>query len=240
MATINDFVKRAEKSGFVLTRFLDTTESSNLRKIKHPSLNVYFFGGLDETERVRAIILNKEEDAPTKVEYEIDIIKITPRTINRPITHRHVLGTILALGLKRDGIGDIIINDQGIFVMVDQKLSTFIKNNLTTINNVLVDAVICELDEVMIEEKKEERLINVQSLRLDATLAHALNISRTKACEMIEKGLVQVNHLECLNLSYNLKDNDLISVRHFGRIEIVNIVNTTKKNRLVVKIIIKH
>ena len=57
---------------------------------------------------------------------------------------------------------------------------------------------------------------------------------------MIEKGLVQVNHLECLNLSYNLKDNDLISVRHFGRIEIVNIVNTTKKNRLVVKIIIKH
>ena len=44
MATINDFVKRAEKSGFVLTRFLDTTESSNLRKIKHPSLNVYFFG----------------------------------------------------------------------------------------------------------------------------------------------------------------------------------------------------
>lgn len=78
------------------------------------------------------------------------------------------------------------------------------------------------------------------SLRLDAVLARTLNLSRNRAVEMITQHLVQINHIECLNNSYILKMGDTMSIRHYGRIQVIEIVNTTKKDRLVVKVDIKH
>ena len=54
--------------------------------------------------------------------------------------------------------------------------------------------------------------------------------------EFINSGLVNVNHLECLNNSKLLKENDVISVRHKGRIYVNEIIRKTKSDRLAIKI----
>ena len=116
MATINDYIKKAKIQGFSLTKFLDSNESSELRKIKDPSIKVFYNGGYDDAERVRAIILDRTEQDPLDYEFELGIIKVIPKSDLREITHRHVLGTLMSFGIKRETIGDIVVNSKDIYI----------------------------------------------------------------------------------------------------------------------------
>jgi RNA-binding protein YlmH len=73
-------------------------------------------------------------------------------------------------------------------------------------------------------------------MRLDVIIATAYNMSRNEANEFINSGLVNVNHIECLNNSKLIKENDVISVRHKGRIYVNEIIRKTKSDRLAIKI----
>lgn len=240
MATINDYIKKAKIQGFSLTKFLDSNESSELRKIKDPSIKVFYNGGYDDAERVRAIILDRTEQDPLDYEFELGIIKVIPKSDMREITHRHVLGTLMSFGIKRETIGDIVVNSKDIYIFTISEVIPIILDNLKDINRIGVIVEKCSSSDFICEVKTEIRNINVASLRLDAIISKVLNKSRNDTNDIINKGLVQINHIECLNNSYQLKNNDLISVRHFGRIEVKEIVNITKKDRLVLEVIIKH
>ena len=84
------------------------------------------------------------------------------------------------------------------------------------------------------------KTINVASLRLDAVISRALNISRNESCELIESGLVSINHKIIKSITYKCSEFEIISIRKFGRITILENVKTTKKDRLVLKIGVKH
>lgn len=239
MSDVNSYLKQALKTSFVLTKFLDTAELSELKKNKNKLIQSYYYGGYENAERVRAILI-VDEELPSNSEFEIACLKIDATGASKEITHRHVLGTVLSLGIKREMIGDIVFDENSIYLFVVKEMSNFISTNLIKINNVYVNVKEISNDEIEIKETEEIKVINVASIRLDAVIAHTLNVSRSKAVEMIMKGLIQINHLETDNISYNLKNDDLISVRHFGRIRIVQIEGVTKKNRLRVKICVKH
>ncbi len=239
MATISDYIKKAKATTFCLTKFLDTTESSDLRKIKDPSLKMFYYGGYESAERIRSIIINKQEPDANLEEFEIDIIKLTLKSDIKEINHRHVLGTLMSFGIKREVLGDIIIDGLNIYIFVIKEITQFILDNLKEINHISVDKEIIEINQLQINEKYETKNINVPSLRLDAVISKVLNKSRNDAVAIIEKGLIQINHIECENTSYFLKPNDLISIRHFGRVEIKEVINITKKDRLVIRVNIK-
>ncbi len=239
MATISDYIKKAKATTFCLTKFLDTTESSDLRKIKDPSLKMFYYGGYESAERIRSIIINKQEPDANLEEFEIDIIKLTLKSDIKEINHRHVLGTLMSFGIKREVLGDIIIDGLNIYIFVIKEITQFILDNLKEINHISVDKEIIEINQLKINEKYETKNINVPSLRLDAVISKVLNKSRNDAVAIIEKGLTQINHIECENTSYFLKPNDLISIRHFGRVKIKEVINITKKDRLVIRVNIK-
>ena len=243
MTKASDLLKEALKNGFALSKFLDSAELTEIKKIKNNEVTTYYYGGYEDAERVRAIIVDKKSESPTFDEFAIVALKIVLDTPNLIINHRHVLGTLMSLGIKRETIGDIIIssdNKNEIIIFISQEMENFIKSNLIKINNNFVTISKIELNEIVINNTEEIKLINVASLRLDAVIARTLNLSRNKAVEMIEKNLVQINHLETDNTSYILKENDLISIRHFGRIKMLEVVHTTKKDRLIIKISVKH
>lgn len=240
MENVNNYIKRVLKQDYVLTKFLDDTSSSELRKIKTHEFKVFFYGGYNEAERTRAILVSSDYINPSFDEFEIRVLEITLSSNIRPVSHRHVLGTLMAQGIKRETLGDIIINDNKVYVFVVSEMVNFIINNIFEINQIGVSIKEIEISDLVIKDNSEEKLINIASMRLDALVARVQNFSRNDACEVIKKGLVQVNHIECLNSSYSIKINDLISIRHFGRVQIKEIVTTTKKDRLVVKVNIKH
>lgn len=244
MINYNDYLKKLEKQDLVLTKFLDTNESSQLHQIKNSNIEIYFYGGYEDAERTRAILIKKGTDAPISEEFEIGVLKITPCSTIRPITHRHVLGTIMSLGVKRDIIGDIIVSDTEnnniVYVFVNKLIEEYIKNNLMSINNTTVEVSTINLNDFVNNVSHNEQLINVASLRLDGVISHVMRISRNKAEQLIKTGNVQINHIDCLNIDKQLKMDDIISIKHFGRITLLDIVNKTKKQRLIIKIDIKH
>ena len=51
----------------------------------------------------------------------------------------------------------------------------------------------------------KELNIMVSSMRLDTILAHGLNLSRSKAMDLIQSGKVKVNHSEVLDNDYTCR-----------------------------------
>ena len=62
------------------------------------------------------------------------------------------------------------------------------------------------------------------------------NISRNEAQDMIINGLAYINHVLCQNVSNNVKLNDIISVRHKGKIILAEIGGKSKSGRIAVTI----
>lgn len=235
-----DYERRALKGEAVLTKFLDDDDLKKVKGLASHEIKVYFNGGYEDSERMRALIMLTSYEAPEADEFAITCLEIMPLSKYRPITHRHVLGTLMSLGLKRQVLGDIIINNDLINVFVINEVVNFIQTNLLEINQVSVRITSKDSFDKLTSSDGEEIMINIPSVRLDAIIAKVLHLARGKASEVIEKGLVQINHHECLNNSYQVKINDIISVRHFGRIELLEIVRTTKKDRLQVRVSLKH
>lgn len=156
MIYCNDLIKRAIKQNFILTKFLDTAEASEFRKIKSKEVNLFFNGGYEEAERVRVMIVTKDQNSPNLEEFEISALEILPEAMNRPITHRHVLGTLMSLGIKRETIGDILIEDNKMICFVVKEMVNFIMTNVYEINQIPVKIKESNLNQIQIQEKKRK------------------------------------------------------------------------------------
>lgn len=232
-----DYIDRALSGELVLTKFLDFDEQKELNYSKQSGINICLEGGYEIAERKRAII--SMYDDIIFEDYKIKIYEILFESDIKTITHRHILGTIMSLGINRNSFGDILITDNNYYLFVSEEISKYIEQNFTMVNHIpLKLKEIFDVHDIILPKPVEE-IINVSSMRLDAIISRTLNKSRNDSSEIITKGLVLINHKECLNISYNVKINDIISIRHFGRIEILEVVKTTKKDRLVLKIGVK-
>ena len=233
---LGDFKKIVLRGDIVLTDFLDFEEQKEIFAVKSSDIDLYLDGGYDGAERKRALIGYLDK---SKINYDIVILQSSYDPKFGEISHRNVLGTIMAFGLKRSSFGDIIVEDNLITIFASLEISDYLINNLTMISRQRMDFK--KIKEYKQKEIKEEiRTINVASMRLDAVVAKAINKSREDACELIKSGLVLINHKECLNITHIVKVNDLLSIRKFGRVEIVENLGLSKKNRIILEISVKH
>lgn len=234
---IGDFKKNLDLGKNILTKFLDFEEQKQIYVINNHQTKVILYGGYEIAERKRAII-TYDNDVNLD-EFKIAIIQSKYNSRFAKITHRHVLGTIMSLGIERNTFGDIIVDDELITIFVTEEIKEYLIKNLTSILNYGV-----KFEEVKVINLKSDqeviKTINVASMRLDAVVSKAINCSRTEAVELINKGLVLINHQECLSITHNVKVDDLLSIRKFGRIKVCEIVGYSKKDRIVLKISVKH
>ena len=93
---ISDYVSKALYEDKALTKFLDFEEQKEIFAAKVNGLNVYLFGGNSDCERKRAIISYNE---PKEEDFKIAILESKIDQKFKQITHRHVLGTIMSLGI---------------------------------------------------------------------------------------------------------------------------------------------
>lgn len=195
-----------------------------------------FFGGYDEAERVMFISLPDYADESEAKEL-VGVLKITARDLSG-LSHRDVLGSLLGLGIKREKLGDIIFCDDEIFVFCTADMAEYINENLTKISNKGIKTELKDSAEGLVfKQKTEEIRATVQSLRLDAVLAAALRVSRSKALAYIEGEKVNLNWQTAKSGSAAVKEGDMLSVRGFGRFKLFEAGGTTKKGRIAVTIL---
>jgi len=231
VSRVQDKIKRVNSKNIPeAIGFLTPSERGEIEKINLPR---HFFYGRDY-ERTFLFLIPDYLDEDT-FPIEDYICAISAKVPFGAPTHRDFLGAILGLGIERDCVGDIIVGEESFF-LVTRKIAPFILQNLDKVGRLGVKLKEVPLDAV--PDKNEpytEIEASVASMRLDALIAAAFNVSRSTAVQGIEAGLVSVNFLLCENAACILNEGDLISYRGKGRAKIAALGNLSKKGRQFVK-----
>ncbi|AVX20981.1 RNA-binding protein YlmH, contains S4-like domain [Carboxydocella sporoproducens DSM 16521] len=150
--------------------------------------------------------------------------------------HRDILGSLLASGIKRELVGDILCTETGIWVAVAQEIVSAIQSQWTRVGPVPIE-LLPEAEPPLIQRPQgEERLVSLASPRMDALLAQSVGVGRQQAVQWIESGLVRLNWRECLKPDAEIRPGDWLSVQGFGRVLVKEQKGSSKKGRLLFKV----
>ncbi len=210
--------------------FLSAEESALVSKrLKNQNIKFSLFGGFCEAQRVMLCCLPDWCDEPT---YPITAVTVTFKPCFE-LTHRDFLGSVLGLGLKREAVGDILIEQGRAVLFLSQDIAKYVLDNLNKVGRCgvkLTEGFVAPLPNPAV---MCENIVTVASLRLDCVVSAFLNCSRNTAAEFIENGLVSVNSVVTQKSTKNVQNRDIVSVRHKGKFSIVSSDDFTKKGRIV-------
>ena len=225
-------------SQYFFTGFLSSTDISLLHETaREQKLNFMLWGGYENAERKMARFGDKELIG-YELDFPISIVCIEPilKKFSDEFTHRDFLGSIMNLGIKRETIGDILVMDRFAYVFVDEKIADYIVENLKKVRHTHMKVTRIEALPVEFEAKRNVCKILVSSLRLDVVIAGKYNISRNQALELFRSKKVFLNERLCENNSYIVKQDDIISVRGYGKMVFKEISGETKKGRVYIQV----
>ena len=152
------------------------------------------------------------------------------------IRHQDILGSLFALNIDSSYFGDIVLYNDYYYVFVSEDLALYIKDNLKMIGNKKVSLEEVDLSVLdNYERNYEEKEMIVSSLRIDNVVSGIINTSRKVALDKIKNKEVVVNYDVMNKNSYILKENDIFSIRRYGKYKFVGIVKSTKKNNFIVR-----
>lgn len=152
------------------------------------------------------------------------------------IRHQDILGSLFALNIDSSYFGDIVLYNDYYYVFVSEDLALYIKDNLKMVGNKKVSLEEVDLNVLdNYERNYEEKEIIVSSLRIDNIISGIINTSRKVALDKIKNKEVIVNYDVMNKNSYILKENDIFSIRRYGKYKFVGIVKSTKKNNFIVR-----
>ena len=230
MNTKNDFLKKLKnlKERYykpILFKFLNPQEREWVRSI-FKDFVVYESDDFSEYRRVFV------SDTDTNPDFEICRLKTLCK--DETITHRDVLGSIMALGVSREVIGDIhLVNDE-IHIEVVKQMCLYIKE-LRQIKRNDVHFEQSQDKPVLPDLATETISISLDSLRIDAIIAKAFLINREDVKTLVNQDKVKNNFVLVQKHTTICKPCDIISVRGFGRVVILEILGTSKKQKTRVK-----
>lgn len=235
---ILSLINKVNDGRVVLLNFLDETEASILENICNKNhIPYYLNGGINDSDRSRYILSNYEVN---EEDFKIVVFKVNYNSRYYNIEHKHVLGTLMSLGIKREVIGDIVINDKKeIYFACTEEISKFLLEELEFINKAKINLERIDY-KISNEIRYEEKEILTSSYRLDGIISGVYNISRNKSLELIKEGLVYVNHINNMNVSHLVNINDEINVRHYGKFKVDKFINTTRSGRYKIKVLIRR
>lgn len=226
MAADPELLKRAEdlrsrcerRSVLTHSLFLTPAEQYAVRTAysRRADARLVLSGGVPGTDRCVAFFLPEwypdEDPAPECIR----AVKVTAG-FGSP-GHRDYLGAVLAVGLRREWIGDIIIDGSTAYILCMDSVEDSILLDLDHVGRFGVKRESVPLSEVPVPViKKKEITFTVQSPRLDTVTGAMFGISRTAAAKFISEGLVSLNYSECTDTDAQVRPGDTISVRGKGK-----------------------
>lgn len=237
---IMDMCQQVEDTySYRLTHFLYPRQDDIVSKIAHYyQLQTLSSRDFLPTEHSRVII------APSYYEIDTQDFRLTALDLSfsrkfHTLSHSQVLGTFLnQLGIKREYLGDIIVNEEQLLVFLDEKFGQIAQQSITKIARVPVKVREISWLSVQLLNQQDWRSkdVLVSSLRLDKMVAVAFNLSRSTANKLIEAGHVKLDYLQSDQPSRTVEIGQLISVRKYGRIRLNEFLGFSKQGKIKLKI----
>jgi RNA-binding protein YlmH len=219
----------------VLTPFLDPRQQYILTTLVNREQNDIYMvkdGGYEGAERCRICIypayLQPEEDSFLLVYLNFQS--------EFSLEHREILGSLLGLGIQRHIIGDILPKNNGADVIIAKEMKDYVMGTLTKVGRKGI--IISEIARDQLRTEQQNGMMQqaiVSSLRLDAIIAAACRLSRTKSAQLVRLGKCKVNWQTVDQVDYNVTTGDVISVRGYGRIRLDEVREATRKGRFPIR-----
>ncbi len=236
-AKVYDRMELAKKTfAPAFTDFMDPYSAHGIKhKLSDADCAILIYGGYEDSERVKLGFFPEFSDE------DISLFPITPVEISynakysKTLTHRDFLGSVLGLGITREKTGDIITEEGRAVIYADSDVADYIAVNLERVGHTKVNVKILSSFSPKPSEASEKK-ITLSSLRLDALLSGAFNISRGRASELIKGEKVYINWKKTLSPSHGVEADDVVTLRGFGRIRLNEIMGITKKDRVLVSV----
>lgn len=192
-------------------------------------INYQWDGGYDNAER--RVLKLYEDGYGASISFPITMLIITYSN-KASLSHRDFLGTILGLGIKREVLGDIIVDNGKTYLWILETMKNTILQDLTRVGRYSVEVAETNQQLELPQIKTEEVNGTVSSLRLDCIVSHLLNCSRENAVKLIKSGCVAVRGREILEPSKQVEEDSILSIRGYGRFILKEIGDVNKKGRI--------
>ena len=214
--------KAMKNQKFRLTAFLDPFGQE---------IAVSFNGGYAGAERQRAVF--QHEDFRGTPSWEIAVVEAVWKDAFAHISHRDVLGAIMGLGVEREIIGDIQIQQGAARIVTAENMADFLLTNCVQFGAAHVTCSLGELSALLPRgERCKEIRATVASLRADSIAAAGFGMSRSRAAADIAAEKLKLNWQSVKSASQAVKEGDVLSMRGRGRLEVKEIRGQTKKGRI--------
>ena len=230
-----------------MSDFLNSMEKEMVEKsLQTQRITQYaWVGGYKEAEREVVLFYPEKleeriEEGKLILQEQLMAIRIQlPKEKIGEYTHRNYLGAIVKLGIKREKVGDILVNQEGADIIVKPDMAEYLIQNLPSLTRFQKAKIeIIKAKDLRIpEDTKQVKKIIIPSLRLDAVISELIGSSRTKAAEIIMEERVFINYKTETKLSKEIKIGDKITVRGKGKFEIKAELGSSKKNKKIIEVI---
>lgn len=237
---LQELAKRAYSNGrYTYTDFLSLAEQDVLLSLRFEpgSAPVVLCGGFETAERQLAQFGSEELCGYTEVP-PIVCVQIEPvsQKFADALTHRDYLGALMALGVRRSVLGDIILHENCGYLFCLDSISGFITEQFTQVKRTTVTCAVLDTVPALVAGEPAQSSVNVASERLDAMVATVYRLSRSESQALIEQGKVFVSGRLTENTSLQPAPGDIISVRGLGRFAYDGVAKETKKGRLFINV----
>ncbi len=233
-ARINDAVLLVQRRGCPkYIGFLNEQEASVALSCLRGAVGVAYrlWAGYPEGERNILGIFPQEWEIDTAA-FPIVPVSFTYRTQDQ-LSHRDFLGALMALGIERDTVGDIVVGNGQTTVFLHQNIADYCFSQITKIGSVGVTAKIADVTEFSFSPRFEEKSATIASARLDNVVGALCNASRSRAMQWIEGGFVALDGIITTKSTKQVSVNCKLSIRGHGKFVITAIDQKTRKGRLV-------
>jgi len=223
MYLVEKNINKLNKMGF--TFFLDPRELKEVTShLKKNTYNIY--KPYIDSERN---ILYKDE-LPRVILYEI--------ISKKELRHQDILGSIYSLNLDISLFGDILLIDDKYYIYILEHIRNTFEMDFKKIGNTNIE--LKEIDLSYLENYSrsyEEIELIVTSLRMDTIVARLIGTNREKIKELVKDKSIIYNYELLKDYSKVLKEEDVFSIRKYGKFKFVGIIKTTKSNNYIIKLL---
>lgn len=215
------------------TDFLSPAEQRAAQELLHAAAiheGYAFRGGYERAERKMLFFLpDWQEEADTAE--AMAFLRARWHESEQP-THRDLLGSLMALGVERETLGDILVSEGSADLVVSAGVAQYLLDNWSGAGRTALRLTAIGADELSIPAQRVKEIHDtVATLRLDAVTAAGFSMSRSKAAELIAAGRVQKNHRETTKGDASVAQGDIISARGLGKFEVAEVGGLSKKGR---------
>lgn len=227
--------KAYNNSQYLFTGFLSASELDIYYQMERELayVPVTVFGGTADCERVM-LRFGSRELCGYEEDFPIACIEIAPliEKFGEELGHRDYLGALMNLGIERSTLGDIVILGKHAFLFCTEKMASYIMENLDKVRHTNVRCSIAGKIPESTVTRLEQKTVQVSALRIDSVIAKIYNLSRSESIELFRAKRVFVNGRMNENNSGQLKPQDKVSVRGFGRFMFLGVSGETRKGKL--------